>query len=147
MPIRSLILGSATSLCAGLGWTHQMNLISRGSTALSRLTAWVIEARGVERHASGVAATALGAGTSLAIGANLGIGAVRPAVGEGQRLLKGGEGELAVGIVSTRQRFGLDQVEPPLVIEHCGHRVASVTARHDKLPAIDPVDSMREVEF
>ena len=138
-----------------LGWLHDEpdgdertdEPIVEEQWSLLRLTAGVIGARRVERQARGVAATGRGAGASLAIGTDLVLGAVRAAVGEGQRLLKAGEGELGVGIDSTGQRFGLNQIESPLVIEHRGHRGAAVTPLHDKLPAIDPVDPMREVEL
>src|SRR5215468_3446736 len=77
---------------------------------------WVVEAR---RWADSV-------GAGLTISADRILGAVRTAVGEHQRLV---EAQCFGGRVTpARECFGLNLVEPPVVIEHSDHGAATIPA-------------------
>src|SRR5205814_3375003 len=116
---------------------RRRNLVTRSATA-----ARVIQACGVGRSPILAGATAA---TSLANGPDRIFGAVRAAVGEGQRLLKAGGLELAT--TPAGKRFALDLVKPAFVVEHRGCRVAAVAPHDAELTTVEPLDAVANVDF
>jgi hypothetical protein len=77
---------------------------------------WVVEAR---RWADRI-------GTGLTISADRILGAVRTTVGEHQRLVEAQC--FGCRVTPARECFGLNLVEPPVLIEHSGHGAATIPA-------------------